>query len=138
MRRRIVSVLLAACLTAGLAVGSWPAAGLGVKAAVNPNTAVEEGLTIRESEINQLLTGDLQLPTTIEGLDGATIVYSVEAKDAKYASIEGNTLKITRPAAGEDDYQFTLTATITPPAGVEVTSDDGKLVKKFPLTIRAG
>ncbi|MCI8858335.1 MAG: hypothetical protein HFI71_02210 [Lachnospiraceae bacterium] len=138
MRRRIVSVLLAACLTAGLAVGSWPAAGLGVKAAVNPNTAVEEGLTIRESEINQLLTGDLQLPTTIEGLDGATIAYSVEAKDAKYASIEGNTLKITRPAAGEDDYQFTLTATITPPAGVEVTSDDGKLVKKFPLTIRAG
>lgn len=138
MRRRIVSVLLAACLTAGLAVGSWPAAGLGVKAAVNPYTAVEEGLTIRESEVNQLLTGDLQLPTTIEGLDGATVAYSVEAKDAKYASIEGNTLKITRPAAGEDDYQFTLTATITPPSGVEVTSEDGKLVKKFPLTIRAG
>lgn len=138
MRRRIVSVLLAACLTAGMAVGSWPAAGLGVKAAVNPYTAVEEGLTIRESEINQLLTGDLQLPTTIEGLDGATIAYSVESKDAKYASIEGNMLKITRPAAGEDDYQFTLTATITPPTGVEVTSEDGKLVKKFPLTIRAG
>ena len=138
MRRRIVSVLLAACLTAGMAVGSWPAAGLGVKAAVDPYTAVEEGLTIRESEINQLLTGDLQLPTTIEGLDGATVEYSVDAKDAKYASIEGNTLKITRPAAGEEDYQFILTATITPPEGVEVTSEDGKLVKKFPLTIRAG
>ena len=77
MRRKIVNILLAACLTAGMAVGSVPAASLDVKAAADISGTVEAGLTIQESEINQLLTGNLTLPTTVSGLQGATIVYSV-------------------------------------------------------------
>ncbi len=128
MKRRIVNVLLAVCLTAGMAVGSVPAASLSVQAAGDNSAAVEEGLTIRESEINQLLTKDLKLPTTVDGLEGATVAYSVPANN--YASIEGDTLKVTRPAAGEDDYKFTLTATVT--VGGE------QVKKEFPMTIRAG
>ncbi len=47
MKRRIVNVLLAVCLTAGMAVGSLPAAGLRVQAAGDNSAAVESGLTIR-------------------------------------------------------------------------------------------
>lgn len=128
MKRRIVNVLLAVCLTAGMAVGSLPTASLSVQAAGDNSAAVENGLTIRESEINQLLTKDLKLPTTVDGLEGATVAYSVPAND--YASIEGDTLKVTRPAAGESDYKFTLTATVT--VGGE------QIKKEFPMTIRAG
>ncbi len=138
MKRKIINMVLAACLATGVAVGSLPTAGLGVKAAVNPYEAVKDGLVIRESEINQLLTEDLTLPTTVNGMDGATVEYSVKEEDAKYVSLDGNTLKVTRPQPEEPDYKFTLTATVTPPAGVEVTSTDGKLKKEFPLTIRAG
>lgn len=137
MRRRMVNVLLSACLTAGMIVGLLPTAGLGVKAAEDTATAatVKEKLVIRESEINQLLTGDLKLPTTVDGLDGATVTYSVDAKDAEYAEIESTdktaTLKIKkRPKSNEDDYKFTLKATVA--AGSETVE------KEFPLIIRAG
>lgn len=131
MRRKIVNILLAACLTAGMAVGSVPAASLDVKAAADISGTVEAGLTIRESEINQLLTGNLTLPTTVSGLQGATIVYSVGDADAKYVSIDGNTLKVTRPEAGQEDYSFILSATVT-------SSDGASYKKDFPLAVRAG
>lgn len=129
MKRRIRNTLFAACLTATLAVGSLPAAGLQVKAA-GISDAVESGLSIRESEIHQLLTGDLRLPSTVSGLSGATIAYSVGNADAKYVSVDGNTLKVTRPYAGEGDYKFTLSAT--------VTSGEESYTKEFPLTVREG
>ncbi len=130
MKRRIVNILLAACLTAGMAVGSLPTAGLEVKAA-DASATVQQNLTIRESEVNQLLTGDLSLPAAVDGLEGATIAYSVAEKDAEYVSIEDSTLKIKkRPKSNEDDYKFTLKAT--------VTAGSDKVEKEFPLTIRAG
>lgn len=135
MKHKIVNVLLAACLTASMAVGLLPAASLGVRAAGDINTTVNEKLTIRESEINQLLTGDVELPTTVAGLDGATVTYSVEAKDAEYVEIESadakQILKIKkRPKSNESDYKFTLKAT--------VTAGGATAEKQFPMIIRAG
>lgn len=135
---KFVSVVFTACLATGMVAGSLPAAGLEVKAAVNAQEAVNNGLVIRESQINQLLTKDLELPSEVTGMPGAVIEYSVKTTDAKYVSVEGNKLKVTRPEAGQPDYKFTLTATVTPPTGVEVDSSDGKLKKEFPLIIRAG
>ena len=89
--------------------------------------ATDGPLTIRESEINQLLTEDLALPTQIDGAD-ADITYSVE--DSKYVSVEGSTLKVTRPYAGEGNYSFTLTATIK--------TAEGTVTQEFPLTIAEG
>lgn len=130
MKRRIVNILLAACLTAGLAVGSIPAAGMEVRAA-DISSTVTQKLAIHESVVNQLLTKDLKLPTTVDGLEGATIEYSVADKDAEYVAIEDSTLKIIkRPKANEEDYKFKLKATVT--AGSDTA------VKEFPLTIRAG
>lgn len=129
MKRRIWRTLFAACLTATLTVGALPAAGLQAKAAGISGT-VESGLVIRESEIHQLLTGDLTLPGTVNGLPGATITYSVGNADAKYVSIDGNTLKVARPYAGEGDYPFTLSAT--------VASGEESYTKEFPLTVREG
>ncbi len=135
MKRRIVNVLLAACLTAGMTVGLLPAASLGAKAATDASATVNKNLTIKASEVNQLLTGDLELPTTVDGLDGSAIAYSVAEKDGEYVSIESAEskaiLKIKkRPKSNESDYKFTLKATVT--AGSE------KIEKEFPLTIRAG
>ncbi len=48
MKRKIINMVLAACLATGVAVGSLPTAGLGVKAAVNPYEAVKDGLVIRD------------------------------------------------------------------------------------------
>lgn len=130
MKRRIVNILLAACLTAGLAVGSLPAAGMEAKAAGTTDT-VEQNFTIHESEVNQLLTKDVKLPTTVDGLEGSTIEYSVDDKDAEYVSIEDSTLKINkRPKSNEGDYKFKLKATVT--AGSDTAE------KEFPMTIRAG
>lgn len=130
MKRRIVNVLLAACLTAGIAVGSLPTAGMEVKAAGTAET-VQQNLTIRESEINQLLVNDLTLPDTVDGLDGAAITYSVAEKDAEYVAIEGSVLKVKkRPKSNEPDYKFTLKATVS--AGGETAE------KEFPMIIRAG
>lgn len=101
-------------------------------AAVDVRAAEASGLFIRESEINQLLKGDLQLPDSIDGAEDAVISYSVDEKDSQYASIdeENHVLKITRPYAGEGNYTFTLHASVTK-AGETVTED-------FPLTIAEG
>ena len=129
MKRRIWNTLFAACLTATLTVGAMPAAGLRAEAAGIADT-VESGLAIRESEIHQLLTGDLALPSAVNGLPGATVTYSVGNADARYVSIDGNTLKVTRPYAGEGDYSFTLSAA--------VESGGESYTKEFPLTVREG
>ncbi len=136
MKRRIINTLLAVCLTTGLVIGAVPAAVLESRAAVSADT-IRRGLVIRESNVNQLLTEDLELPAEISGVTGAQITYSVQAKDEKYVKVEGNKLKITRPLAGEDDYKFTLKATVTVADGIEGV-EDGKVEKQFPLTIRAG
>ncbi len=130
MKRRIVNVLLAVCLTAGITVTSLPIASMKAKAAGTSET-VQQNLTIRESEINQLLTNDLTLPSTVDGLEGATIEYSVADKDAEYVEITDSILKIKkRPKSNEPDYKFTLKATVT--SGSETAE------KQFPLIIRAG
>lgn len=136
MKRRIINTLLAVCLATGMVVGALPTTALEARAAVSADT-IRSGLVIRESDINQLLTEDLELPTEIKGVTGAQITYSVQTKDEKYVKVEGNKLKITRPLAGESDYKFTLKATVTVPDGIEGT-EDGKVEKQFPLTIRAG
>ena len=101
-----------------------------VLAASDISSVVESNLNIKESQIRQQLTGDLILPDTVEGLDGASIQYSVAEEDAPYVKVEGNTLKITRPYAGQGNYDFTLTAT--------VAANDASCVKEFPMTIREG
>lgn len=132
MRRKILNAFFAVCLTASLAVGLMPAAKLHVKAAEDISSTLEEGLVIQESEINKLLTGNLVLPTSVKGLSGAKVTYSVDSADAKYVSVEGNTLKVTRPFAGQGDYKFKLKATVTTEDG------SGTGVKEFPLTVREG
>ena len=117
MKRKIVKRLFAVCLAASLTVGLVPSVGISALAAGELAEAVKTGLTIRESEIHQLLTEDLELPTSVSGLEGATVTYSVGDADASYASVSGNTLKVTRPYAGEDDYKFKLTATVLPERG---------------------
>ena len=68
MKQKIAKRLFAACLAAGLTVGALSTAGLGIKAAADDNVDIQQvvdtGLTIRESEVNQLLAGDLKLPKT--------------------------------------------------------------------------
>lgn len=130
MKSKKVKSILSLCMAAAVLTGSIPVSQLEARAEGEISTAVESGLTIKESEINQLLTGDLTLPTSVDGLEGAEISYSVGNADSRYVSIEGNTLKVTRPYAGEEDYSFTLTAT--------VTLDGESATKEFPLTIRAG
>ena len=136
MKRRIINTLLAVCLTTGLVVGAVPTTVLESRAAVSADT-IRSKLVIRESNVNQLLTEDLELPAEISGVDGAQITYSVQPKDEKYVKVEGNKLKITRPLAGENDYKFTLKATVTVADGIEGV-ENGKVEKQFPLTIRAG
>ena len=97
--------------------------------AVQTAEASDGPLTIKESEINQLLTEDLELPTQIDGKD-ADITYSVGNADSSYVKVEGSTLKVTRPYAGEGNYAFTLTAT--------VKTADGTVTQEFPLTIAEG
>ena len=130
MKQTFTKSFLAACMAASMAVSMTPSTVADVCAA-DISAAVESGLTIRESEIHQLLTKDLTLPDTVSGLEKATVSYRADGADAKYVSVEGNTLKITRPYAGEGDYKFTLTATVTSAGG-----DTAE--KKFPLTIREG
>ncbi len=88
------------------------------------------GLSIRESEIHQLLTEDLELPDSIDGQEGAVITYSVDEKDSDYAEIEGNVLKITRPYAKEGNYSFTLHA--------KIEYNGETTIKDFPLIIAEG
>lgn len=122
MRAKALRRALSLCLTGAVLLSTM---------AVVPQTAsaeAESGLVIEESDINQLLTGDLELPTTISGKDGAKITYSVE--ESKYVSVDGNTLKVTRPYAGEGNYSFDLKATVE--YNGKTTTDT------FPLTIAEG
>lgn len=135
MKKKILNIVSAVCLTASLTVGALPAEGLRVQAAGNIEEAVQNGLVIEESEINKLLTEDLTLPASVTGLEGATIAYSVsDSQSGKEthgkAVVEGNILKVTRPYAGEGDYKFNLTA--------KVTADGTTITKNYPLTIREG
>ena len=131
MKHRIVKSLLAASLTLAMVVGTLPAASLKVQAATDLADIVDENLTIEASKINQWLTKDLKLPTSISGVTGEKITYSVGKADPKYVSVVDNKrLKITRPYAGEDNYTFTLYAT--------VEANGETYTKEFPLTIWAG
>lgn len=130
MKNKKATSILSFCLAAAVLAGSTPAGQMAAKAEGEIGAAVEADLTIKESQIHQLLTGDLVLPATVDGLEGAEISYSVGNADSRYVSIEGNTLKVTRPYAGEEDYSFTLTA--------NVTLDGESAAKEFPLTVRAG
>ena len=124
--KRMVSISIAVVMM----ISIIPEAGFYVKAASDLTNVVENKLVIEESEINQLLTEDLQLPEALSDLPGAEITYSVGNADASYVSVEGSLLKVTRPYAGKGDYSFTLTATVV--SGGETCTKD------FPLTIRAG
>lgn len=124
--KRFVSVFMALAL----AVIGLPEMNFETKAAVDLETAVEKDFTIKASEINQLLTDDLRLPTTVPGISDAVVTYSVGDADSEYVSVDGNVLRVTRPYVGEEDYSFTLTAT--------VRSGEDTVTKDFPLTIRAG
>lgn len=135
MKKKILNILFAVCLTASLTVGALPTEGLNVRAAGNIEEAVENGLVIEESEIHKLLTEDLELPTSVEGLEGATIAYSINGTPSGTethgkAVVDGNTLKVTRPYAGEGDYKFNLAA--------KVTADGATYTKNYPLIIREG
>lgn len=135
MKKKILNILFAACLTASLTVGALPTEGLSVRAAGSIDADVEKGLVIRESEIHQLLTEDLELPETVTGLEDAVVTYSVGASQSGgethgKAVVDGNTLKITRPYAGEGDYKFNLTA--------KVTANGATCTKDYPLIIREG
>ncbi len=134
MKRKIWNILSAAILTASLVAGAMPMGGLRVQAAGDIKDAVQNGLVIRESEINQLLTEDLQLPTSVAGLDGAAVTYAIEgqAEEGTHgaASVQGSTLKVTRPYAGEGNYKFDLVATVTANGATET--------KTFPMIIREG
>lgn len=134
MKRKIFNLLSAAVLTASLTMGILPAEGLKVQAAGDINETVQSGLIIKESEINKLLTEDLELPATVDGLDGAAITYTVQgqppAGNHGAASVDGNTLKVTRPYAGEGNYKFNLVAT--------VEAGDATATKTFPMIVREG
>jgi len=134
MKRKILNIVSAVVLAASLTVGALPAEGLSVQAAGDINETVNSSLKIRESEINQLLTEDLELPTSVEGLTGAKVEYSIQGQPKAgthgAASVEGNILKVTRPYAGEGNYKFNLIAT--------VTADGATATKTFPMTVREG
>lgn len=127
MKNKLVKSILSFCLAGAMALtagAAWavPAAAAGTEAA--------EKLILRESEISQLLTEDLILPDRIDGYQDAEITYSVAEKDADYAAVEGNILKITRPYAGKGHYSFNLKA--------EIKAAGETIQKEFPLTIAEG
>lgn len=130
MKQRIVKRLLAIGLSAVMAVGIVPTACWEVKAASDISEIVENNLVYEESEINQLLTNDLRLQTSIRGLNDAVITYSVGDADSRWVSVDGNYLRITRPYAGEGNYSFILYAT--------VEAEGDTYTKEIPLTIWEG
>ena len=123
MKYKILKKLLSLCLLGAVTVTTIGAACVDASAEVN-------GVVIEEAEVNQLLTKDLKLPDKIDSRPDAEISYSVGDADSNYVSVDGTTLKVTRPYAGKGNYSFTLTATITE-NGEETT-------QKFPLTIAEG
>ncbi len=130
MKFRKMKLIVSVWMALVLAVMELPVMDFEVKAAVDLEAAVDTGLVIHASEINQLLTDDLRLPKTVSGAEDAEVTYSVGNANPDYVSVDGYVLRVTRPYAGEEDYSFTLTASV---------EADGKTVTKdFPLTIRAG
>ena len=124
MKRKYVKKAVSFGLAAVTAlVLAGPAAGSRAMAA-------DTKLTIKEAQINQLLTGDLTLPDSIDGAPDAKISYSVGDANPAYVSVKGNKLKVTRPYAGKGNYKFTLTATVT--NGSDTTK------QSFDLTIAEG
>ncbi|MBO5302564.1 MAG: leucine-rich repeat protein [Lachnospiraceae bacterium] len=130
MKQRIVKSIFALSLSAAMVVGMIPTTTGEVLAASSIEEIVEENLTFREAEVKQLLTEDLTLPTTVDGLSDASITYSVGNADARWVSVEGNVLKVTRPYAGAGNYEFTLYAT--------VTAEGDTYTKEIPLTVWEG
>jgi hypothetical protein len=125
MKRKYVKSFLSLCLAGAVTLSSLAGLGTSVYA-----SAVSD-FTIEESDINQLLYDDLELPTSVDGAADATIEYSLEdGTNSQYVTLEGTTLKITQPYAGEGNYTFNLKAKVT--NGTEVTE------KTFPLTIAEG
>lgn len=123
MKYKVLKKLLSLCLLGAVTVTTIGAACVDASAGAN-------GVVIEEAEVNQLLTKDLKLPDKIDSRPDAEISYSVGDADSNYVSVDGTTLKVTRPYAGKGNYSFTLTATITE-NGEETT-------QKFPLTIAEG
>ena len=124
MKRKYVKKAVSFGLAAVTAlVLAGPAAGSRAMAA-------DTKLTIKEAQINQLLTGDLTLPDSIDGAPDAKISYSVGDANPTYVSVKGNKLKVTRPYAGKGNYKFILTATVT--NGSDTTK------QSFDLTIAEG
>lgn len=124
MKRKYVKKAVSFGLAAVTAlVLAGPAAGSRAMAA-------DTKLTIKEAQINQLLTGDLTLPDSIDGAPDAKISYSVGDANPAYVSVKGNKLKVTRPYAGKGNYKFILTATVT--NGSDTTK------QSFDLTIAEG
>lgn len=70
------------------------------------------------------VTGDLDLPTTIAGIDGVIITWS--SSDPDVIASDGT---VNRPAVGQPDAQVTLTATIT--------YDEESVTKIFEVTVKA-
>ena len=122
MKHKVLKQFFTMCLMAALTVTSISGLGVTAKAAATGE------VSIQESEIHQLLKGDLTLPTSVTGAPEATVEYSVD--ESKYVSVEGNTLKVVRPYAGEGNYDFTLKAKIT--NGTDVKTQE------IPLTVAEG
>lgn len=128
MKHGVKKVMIPAALIAALAVTLVNYKGHVIKAAPEE---IKESFVIEESEINQLLTGDMKLPAVIAAAPQAEVTYSLgRGTDKRYVSLEGNTLKITRPCAGEGNYSFILKG---------VVKDGGRNIEKeFPLTVAEG
>ncbi len=124
MKYKKLKKLLSWCLAGAVVLTTAGVSSVEVSAAGN------DSLVIEEAEIHQLLTNNLHLPESIEGRPDATITYSTSEADEKYVSVQGTTLKVTRPYAGEGNYSFTLRADITE-NGITTTQE-------FELTIAEG
>lgn len=127
MKQKIKKALLAACLVANLAADMFLASVTDIRATEALSELVENGLVIEESKKHQLLKEDIALPRRIRGLEDAEIMYDVIPADSPYASVEGDVLEITRPNAGDGNFDFILRAT--------VSSDGAVYTKQFPLTV---
>lgn len=124
MKSRYLKRFFSLCLIGAVTLSTAGAASATVYG------AADSGLIVEEAERNQLLTKDLKLPDKINGRPNATVSYSVGDANADYVSVDGTTLKVTRPYGGEGNYSFTLTATIH--------DGDTTATEEFPLTIAEG
>lgn len=128
MKHKKIKIIISAALIAALTITAINFRGHVSKAAPED---IEASFMIEESEINKLLTEDLELPKIVSVAPQAQITYSLkEGTNSRYVSLEGNTLKITRPYAGNGNYSFVLHGSVT---------YEGRTIEKdFPLTIADG